>query len=292
MPSPQDPVATFESLRPWLIRIASRMLGSRSDAEDIVQDAFLRWNGTDRSGIVRPDAWLRRVVMRLCLDHLKSARHRRETYVGPWLPEPLIDSEDDEAEDVTLPLLVALERLSPLERAAFLLHDVFGLTFEEIADTIGRQPAACRQLATRARLHVRSSRPRFHVDRRRGVQIAKAFFSASRSGDLDALRSLLAADVVACADGGGQVAATPHPVAGIDAVLELHRALAPSLAKASKLVRFGFINGLPGFVSIEEGNVLQTTALEIDEDGIAAIYVVRNPDKLQNVRTLVPSTPG
>ncbi len=292
MPSPQDPVATFESLRPWLIRIASRMLGSRSDAEDIVQDAFLRWNGTDRSGIVRPDAWLRRVVMRLCLDHLKSARHRRETYVGPWLPEPIIDSEDDEAEDVTLPLLVALERLSPLERAAFLLHDVFGLTFEEIADTIGRQPAACRQLATRARLHVRSSRPRFHVDRRRGVQIAKAFFSASRSGDLDALRSLLAADVVACADGGGQVAATPHPVAGIDAVLELHRALAPSLAKASKLVRFGFINGLPGFVSIEEGNVLQTTALEIDEDGIAAIYVVRNPDKLQNVRTLVPSTPG
>ncbi len=292
MPSPQDPVATFESLRPWLIRIASRMLGSRSDAEDIVQDAFLRWNGTDRSGIVRPDAWLRRVVMRLCLDHLKSARHRRETYVGPWLPEPIIDREDDEAEDVTLPLLVALERLSPLERAAFLLHDVFGLTFEEIADTIGRQPAACRQLATRARLHVRSSRPRFHVDRRRGVQIAKAFFSASRSGDLDALRSLLAADVVACADGGGQVAATPHPVAGIDAVLELHRALAPSLAKASKLVRFGFINGLPGFVSIEEGNVLQTTALEIDEDGIAAIYVVRNPDKLQNVRTLVPSTPG
>jgi len=285
-----EEAARFDALRPRLMRVAYRMLGSVSDAEDVVQEAWLRWQVADRDAVRLPEAFLRRVVTRLCLDELKSARARREEYFGPWLPDPVVEAE--EPEDVTLPLMLALERLSPLERAAFLLHDVFGLTFEEIADTIGRQPAACRQLATRARLHVRSSRPRFHVDRRRGVQIAKAFFSASRSGDLDALRSLLAADVVACADGGGQVAATPHPVAGIDAVLELHRALAPSLAKASKLVRFGFINGLPGFVSIEEGNVLQTTALEIDEDGIAAIYVVRNPDKLQNVRTLVPSTPG
>lgn len=283
-PSPGDAAATFEPLRPWLLRIAYRMLGSLSDAEDIVQDAFLRWNDADRGAIARPDAWLRRVVMRLCLDHLKSARHRRETYSGPWLPEPVVQDAADEVEDVTLPLLLALERLSPLERAAFLLHDVFGLSFDEIADTIGRQPAACRQLAARARQHVRSARPRFRVNRERGLQIAEAFFTASRSGDLEALRSLLAADVVACADGGGQVAATSHPVEGIDAVLELHRVLAPSFAEMSRLVRFGFINGLPGFVSIEQGNVLQTTALEIADDRVFAIYVVRNPEKLQKVR--------
>jgi RNA polymerase sigma-70 factor (ECF subfamily) len=287
--SPGEAAATFEPLRPWLIRIAYRMLGSLSDAEDIVQDAFLRWNDADRSSIVRPDAWLRRVVMRLCLDHLKSARHRRETYTGPWLPEPIVEDAYDEVEDVTLPLLLALERLSPLERAAFLLHDVFGLSFDEVADAIGRQPAACRQLAARARQHVRSARPRFRVDRERGLQIAKAFFTASRSGDLNALRSLLAADVVACADGGGRVTATPHPVEGVDAVLELHRALAPALASMSKLVRFGFINGLPGFVSIEQGGVLQTTALEIEDDRVVAIYVVRNPEKLRQVRAFSQS---
>ena len=157
-----DAAADFAPLRPGLMRVAYRMLGSMSDAEDVVQDAWLRWQATDRDAVRVPEAFLRRVVTRLCLDQLKSARHRRETYIGPWLPEPVVEDEADE--DVTLPLMLALERLSPLERAAFLLHDVFGVGFDEIAGTIGRDPAACRQLAARARAHVREERPRFQVE--------------------------------------------------------------------------------------------------------------------------------
>lgn len=165
---------SFDAHRPMLMRTAYRMLGSLSDAEDVVQEAFLRWAGADRDSVAVPGAFLRRIVTRLCLDHLKSARVRRETYTGPWLPDPLV--EDEPVEDVTLPLMLALERLSPLERAAFLLHDVFGESFESIAEAIDRDPAACRQLAARARGHVRSERPRYAVDRNHGMDIAEAFF--------------------------------------------------------------------------------------------------------------------
>jgi RNA polymerase sigma-70 factor (ECF subfamily) len=160
----------FDALRPRLVRIAYRMLGSVADAEDVVQEAFIRWHDADRAVVLQPEAFLRRVVTRLCLDVLKSARRRRETYVGPWLPEPVVADEDAEAEDVTLPLLMALDTLSPLERAAFLLHDVFGLPFEEVASAIDREPAACRQLASRARAHVRAQRPRFPSPRRGGCR--------------------------------------------------------------------------------------------------------------------------
>jgi RNA polymerase sigma factor (sigma-70 family) len=180
----EDAAATFDPLRPRLIRIAYRMLGSVADAEDAVQDTFLRWLDADRDAVLEPEAYLRRVVTRLCLDQLKSARRRRETYIGPWMPEPLVEEGEDEVDDVTLPLMMALERLSPLERAAFLLHDVFGVGFEEIAETIGRDPAACRQLASRARSHVRAARPRFPLPKERGLEIAAAFFAASRSGDM------------------------------------------------------------------------------------------------------------
>jgi RNA polymerase sigma-70 factor (ECF subfamily) len=156
----RDAAAVFEGLRPRLTRVAYRMLGSVADAEDAVQEAFIRWMGTDRSEVRVPEAFLRRTVTRLALDQLKSARKQREVYVGPWLPEPVVEEESEEA-DVTLPLMLALERLSPLERAAFLLHDVFGIGFEEIAATIQRSPATCRQLAGRARVHVREARPRF-----------------------------------------------------------------------------------------------------------------------------------
>src|SRR4029434_7489366 len=159
----------------------------------------------DRSDVREPEAFLRRAVTRLCLDQLKSARHQRETYIGPCLPDPVV--EEEEEEDVTLPLMLALERLSPLERAAFLLHDVFGVRFDDFAATLGREPSPCRQLASRARTHVRAARPRFHMPKERGLEIAAAFFAASRSGDMQQLRSLLAADVTAYADGGGKTPA-------------------------------------------------------------------------------------
>ncbi len=282
--SGQDAAAVFDPLRPRLTRIAYRMLGSVADAEDAVQDAFLRWLDTDRDAVREPEAYLRRVVTRLCLDHLKSARHQRETYIGPWLPEPVVEAEEDEIDDVTLPLMMALERLSPLERVAFLLHDVFGVSFEEIAETIDREPGTCRQLASRARTHVRAARPRFDVPKERSLQIAAAFFAASRSGDMQQLRSLLAADVTAYADGGGKARAAIQPIVGRDDVLQIHAALAPIFAaNMSRLVRYGFINGLPGFVTVEQDDTLQTTALQIEDGKIVAIYVMRNPDKLRHL---------
>ena len=274
---PEDAAAGFEPLRPRLIRVAYRMLGSVHDAEDIVQEAFIRWMNTERSDVREPEAFLRRTVTRLCLDQLKSARHQRETYIGPWLPDPIV--EEEAIEDVTLPLMLALERLSPLERAVFLLHDVFAVEFEEIALTIQRDPAACRQLATRARDHVRQARPRFKMEKQRGLDLAEAFFKASRSGDMSVLGEMLAADVSVHADGGGKRSAATRPVLGFDAVMKLFARLA-TLFREGKLVRAGFINGLPGFVTLEADGELQTTALEIEDGKIAAIYVVRNPDKL------------
>lgn len=282
--SNENAAATFDPLRPKLIRVAYRMLGSVADAEDMVQEAFLRWLDADRDAVREPEAYLRRVVTRLCLDHLKSARHRRETYVGPWLPEPVVEASEDEIDDVTLPLMMALERLSPLERAAFLLHDVFGVSFEEIAETIGREPATCRQLASRARTHVRAARPRFQMPKERGLEIAAAFFAATRSGDMQELQSLLAADVTVYSDGGGKKPAARHPIVGVESVVRLHASLAHLFAqKMSRIVRYGFINGLPGFVTIEEDDTLQTTALQIEDGTIVAIYIMRNPDKLRHL---------
>jgi RNA polymerase sigma-70 factor, ECF subfamily len=282
--SAQDAAAVFDPLRPNLVRVAYRMLGSVADAEDAVQDAFLRWLDVDRNAVREPGAYLRRIVTRLCLDRLKSVRHGRETYIGTWLPEPVVESGEDELDDVTLPLLMALERLSPLERAAFLLHDVFGFDFEEVAATIAREPAACRQLASRARAHVRADRPRYPVPRERGLEIAQAFFAASRDGEMERLRTLLAADVTLYADGGGKAPARKVPAAGLDDVMRMLATFARVYAASrSHLVRYGFINGLPGFVTIERGDILQTTALEVEHGRVVAIYVVRNPDKLRHI---------
>lgn len=279
-----DAATAFDPLRPTLIRIAYRMLGSVADAEDVTQEAFIRWLAADRDAVREPEGFLRRVVTRLCLDLLKSARRRRETYVGPWLPEPVVEAEGDEIDDVTLPLMMALERLSPLERAAFLLHDVFGIGFEEVADTIGREPATCRQLAARARAHVRAARPRFRLPKERGLEIAAAFFAASRNGDMQRLQSLLAADVAVHADGGGKKPAAMQPIIGLEAVMRLHAGLARIFAeKPSQIIRYGIINGLPGFVTNEADNTLQTTALLIEDGTISAIYIVRNPDKLRHL---------
>jgi RNA polymerase sigma-70 factor, ECF subfamily len=279
-----DAAATFDPLRPRLVRVAYRMLGSVADAEDVVQDAFVRWMGTNRATVLEPEAFLRRVVTRLCLDFLKSARHQREIYVGTWLPEPIVESDDEEEDNVTLPLLLALERLSPLERAAFLLHDVFGVSFEEIATTLGRDPSACRQLASRARTQVRSERPRFKVPKEHGLEIAAAFFQASRNGDMQNLRSLLANDVTIYADGGGKRPAAGAPVLGIDKVMRVHAALSRVYLKyPSNIVRYAFVNGLPGFVTREADGELQTTGLQIEDGKVVGIYVMRNPDKLRRV---------
>jgi RNA polymerase sigma-70 factor (ECF subfamily) len=280
--SHEDAAASFDPLRPKLMRVAYRMLGSVADAEDVVQEAFIRWMGTDRSAVREAEAFLRRTVTRLCLDQLKSARRQRETYVGPWLPDPVLEEEAEE--DFTLPLMLALERLSPLERAAFLLHDVFGLGFDEVAATIDRDPAACRKLAERARTHVREARPRFQVDKQRGRELAEAFFAASRNGDMTALGAMLAADVSVHSDGGGKRPAATRPIFGYDAVMKVHQSLAAHFRKhGSKLVRAGFINGLPGFITLEADGELQATALEVENGKVAAIYVVRNPDKLRHL---------
>lgn len=282
-----DAAESFDPLRPRLLRVAYRMLGSVADAEDVLQEAFLRWLAADRAEVRSAEAFLRRTVTRLCLDQLKSARRRRETYVGPWLPDPIVEpdwTEGAESEDVTLPLMLALERLSPLERAAFLLHDVFGVGFDEIAATIGRSAAACRQLAARARGHVREARPRFRVEKARGLEIARAFFTASRSGDMAALGAMLAEDVSLHADGGGKRPAADRPIFGSKPVLQVHKGIAVLFGKyGSELVGTTFINGLPGFVTREADGELQTTALEILDGKIAAIYVVRNPDKLRHL---------
>ena len=278
----EDAAASFDPLRPKLLRVAYRMLGSVADAEDVLQEAFIRWMGADRGEMREPEAFLRRTVTRLCLDQLKSAQRQRETYIGPWLPDPVI--EEKEEEDVTLPLMLALERLTPLERAAFLLHDVFGLEFDEVGATIGRDPAACRQLAARARAHVREARPRFRVEKKHGIELAKAFFTASRSGDMQALASMLAADVSVHADGGGKRPAAMRPIVGFERVMKAHEKLAVLFKhNGSKLIQAGFVNGLPGFVTLEADGEFQTTALEIGGGMITAIYVVRNPDKLKHL---------
>lgn len=280
-----DTDSIFMELRPRLRRLAYRMLGSVADAEDIVQEAWLRWLTCDRNDIRETAAFLHTVVTRLCINELKSARRRRETYVGPWLPEPLFDPEsEDVTEEITLPLMMALERLSPLERAAFLLHDVFGVSFDEISRTLGRDTAACRKLASRARVHVHDARPRFSATKEEGLELAAAFFAASRNGDMEALRSLLTKDVMVYTDGGGRVAAPTSPLTGIDAALKLFKALARYFVRSpSRLIRYAIIDGLPGFITVEAGNVTQTSALLVKNGKIDAVYVTRNPEKLHHL---------
>lgn len=277
--------ADFEAERKRLTRLAYRMTGSLTDAEDVVQDAWLRWVGAE--GVIdSPPAYLTRIVTRLCLDRHRSARGRRETYVGPWLPDPLVGSvEPDEtvSDDITVTLMLALERLSPLERAAFLLHDIFDVPLSEVAITLDREPAAVRQLASRARKHVQAARPRFKIAPSDAERITHAFFVAARDGDVAALSALLARNVEIHADGGGKVLAFRNVIHGIERVLRLFAGLRRKNSVSPTLLRVVTIDGLPGYVSLDRGGVLQTTALDIREDGITAIYIVRNPDKLSHL---------
>lgn len=281
-----DSTDVFETQRKRLARVAYRMLGSVSEAEDAVQDTFLRWHGTQHVEVRDPAGFLTRIVTNVCLDRLRSAQRTREIYVGPWLPEPIVDAAPaaDDVDDVSMVLMLALERLSPLERAAFLLHDVFGVGFDEIALTIERAPAACRQLASRARRHIRSARPRFPVSPSEGERIAEAFLLASRLDDATGLSRLLAEDAVTYTDGGGMRPAAINPIVGRERVVAMFRGLARKVDfRQAHVLRRGWVNGLPGFVTMERGDVLQTTGLLIEDGIIQAIYIVRNPDKLAHL---------
>lgn len=287
LPPPDERLVGFEAQRPRLLRLGYRMLGSVAEAEDVVQEAWLRWAKVQEE-VDTPSAYLTRIVTRLCLDQMKSARARRETYFGSWLPEPLMDTTDpdeDSADDLTLTVMLAMERLSPLERAAFLLHDVFGVGLTEVATTLGRDAAAVRQLAVRARKHVRSERPRYHVETAEADRVARAFFTAARDGDAAALTAMLAENIAIHSDGGGRVLAFRNVIHGIDRALRLFTGLARKQAYRPDLLRTVMIDGLPGFISSDQGQALQTTALDVRDGRIVAIYMVRNPDKLRHVAT-------
>lgn len=292
-----DPAASFEPHRRRLLGLAYRMLGSMAEAEDAVQEAYLRWHDADREHIAEPRAFLITTTTRICLDVLKSARVRREEYVGPWLPDPVTDTaalapdtQTEMAEDLSVALLLALDRLSPLERAAFLLHDVFDYSFTQVADTLGRNEAACRQLASRARTRVRDARPIGAASARaasgsvdaKHAELMSAFIAASRSGDVAALTRLLASDAKLVADGGGKASAALNVLEGAGRVAAF---LAGAVRKGwtdEMTVRFDTINGLPGLI-VKAQNVLQTTAFEFDGEVVKTIYVVRNPEKLKHL---------
>lgn len=281
----------FGPYRTRLLGLAYRMLGSRSEAEDVLQDAYLRIHGID--DIASRGAFLTTVVTRLCLDRLKSAKARRETYIGPWLPEPVADSAafspdaaTELADDISFALLLALERLSPAERATFLLHDVFDVSFAQIAAMLERSEAACRQLATRARKSIRSARPKVEVDRQAHIGLLRAFGQAVNSGDLAAISSLFHSDAVLLSDGGGKKLTALNPIHGSDRIARFligsQRKFAPLRPDTRTVVRL--VNGQLGVWTYADNRLDAIFALDGDCEGIAAIYIIRNPDKLTGLR--------
>lgn len=277
----------FEAQRPRLTRLAYRMLGSVAEAQDAVQDAWLRWR---RAGdeVAEPAAWLVRTTTRLCIDRMRAAKSQRDAYRGPWLPEPLIEDlavdPVERAEDVSVAFLLALERLSPLERAVFLLHDVFEEDYAEVAETLGKSEPAVRQLATRARAHVKEARPRFTVSQEDAAKLAAAFMVAAAQGDMSALSAMLAQDAVMVTDGGGKRKAALRPLIGREDIVRLMEGLAWRGADGQPLsFRSVRINGYPGLIMVREDGPM-TVAFQPGEGGkLAGIYMVRNPDKLGHV---------
>lgn len=279
-----------------LFGIAYRMLGSVADSQDVLQEAFLRLWSVDPAELRRPGAWLTTVVTRLCLNHLDAARVRREQYVGPWLPEP-VGSLADPAEDVVLiesisaAFLVLLETVSPAERAAFILHDVFGYPFAEVAETLGREEVACRQLASRARKAIQARRPRFASDPDQRRTVSQRFLEACTGGDLGALLGVLAPDVVLYNDGGGKVRAARRAVSGADRVA---RFLVGVLTKRTEWTAMPTdVHGAPGMVWRDPtGAPAAVLSVTVDERGrIATVAMVVTPDKLRNLEAGPPTAP-
>lgn len=293
MPSDADPASSFEPHRAYLRGLAYRMLSSMAEAEDAVQDAYVRWHrigARARTQIETPRAWLSKATTRLCLDRLKSARAQRETYIGPWLPEPVIEPEAahdpvELAQDLSVAFLLLLERLSPLERAAFLLHDVFEMDFNQVAEVLRRDPAAVRQLATRARKHIEAGKPRFDAPDAAQAKIAAAFLEAVGSGDPMKLAHLLAEDAVLLSDGGGKAKAALNPILGRDKITAFFLGIARKLPYPQGTeYRPTIINGSPGYLVIRpDGAIDQTISFEILDGVIHRIYAVRNPDKLKTL---------
>jgi RNA polymerase sigma-70 factor (ECF subfamily) len=270
----------FERERRRLFGLAYRMLGSAAQAEDVVQEAWLRFHDVGPD-VRSPGAWLSTVVTRICLDELKSARAQREAYVGPWLPEPVrTDGDPVDSESISMAFLVLLESLTPAERASYLLHEVFDYSHAEIAEILGKEEVACRQLVHRARAHVLERRPRYAPTREQHERLLGGFLQAVSAGDLTALRALLAEDVVSYSDGGGRVAAARKPVHGADAVARLFIGLAKKGARAELAIEIADINGWPSIVLREEGRVTLVLTLETDGERIYAARWVVNPDKL------------
>jgi RNA polymerase sigma-70 factor (ECF subfamily) len=286
---------TFEALRPTLFALAYRMLGSVSDAEDVVQDAFLRHQRVLRQGgeIESPRAYLSAIVTRLSIDQLKSARYRREVYVGEWLPEPIVTDPDveldpaistEQADSLSLAFLVLLEQLNPIERAVFLLHDVFGYRYDEIARIVEKSEDNCRQLATRARRHLEDEKPRFEASRDERERLAERFFAAVSKGDVGALVDMLAADVVVYGDAGGKGPSWRHPIVGRERVSKLLAGLGKQLPEFDLAIRLHQINGQPGATFVDQdGRIVAVFSLDIADGVVQTVRSVANPDKLRHL---------
>jgi RNA polymerase sigma-70 factor (ECF subfamily) len=275
----------FTALRPRLFRLAYRMMGTRADAEDIVQDAYLRWVRAGDEDVRSSKSYLTTVVARLSLDALKSARHQREVYVGPWLPEPIVEPSSEQsvemAESLSLAFLHLLESLSPAERIAFLLREAFDASYSEVAETLETTEANCRQMVTRARKHIREHRPRFEVDRERHRGVLKNFLNACASGDPSDLMTVLREDVVLHSDGGGKARAALNPIFGADRVARFFAGLVKKGATHGVTARFADVNGEPGALLYQGGQLAYVVTVEFDEnEKIDGVFVVANPEKL------------
>ena len=272
---------TYESLRPLAFSIAYRMLGSVTEAEDVVQEGLLRLHRAE--GVEHPRAFVATVVTRLSIDELRSARARRETYPGSWLPEPIVTDSRPDDESVSMALLITLESLTPVERAVFLLHDVFDYGYDEIAEIVGKTRENCRQLALRARRHVEARRTRFASTREQRERLASRFFEAVREGDLDGLVALLAEDAVATGDGGGKGAARATPLHGGKKVARFMLGLMRLAERRAYTFEFTELNGEPGALIREDGEVAGVMIIEVSGDRISEVRSVVNPDKLRHL---------
>ncbi|MFF4185165.1 RNA polymerase sigma-70 factor [Streptomyces sp. NPDC001691] len=283
----------FQQYRTLLFSVAYRILGSAADAEDVVQDAWLKWSAADRSQVADPKAFLTRIISNLAMERLRSTRHQRETYVGPWLPEPILTSPDTAdgvaaADSVSMALLVVLETLSPLERAVFVLKEAFAFSYGEIAEAVERSEPAVRQAAHRAREHVQARRPRFTTDRTHQRDVTERFFAAATGGDINTLMELLSPDVTLWTDGGGKVRQALKPVVGLETVAGWFAALGTvtyqGIEPGQMRGELTWINGGPGVVFRGPDRVIATLTFDFDPEGrISTIHNVANPDKLQAV---------